>query len=64
MKIKPATLANIVPATPLLASIFLVRAIPSSVAEYDAWEDLNDDGTVNIFDIVTIAISYGEEYTP
>ena len=65
MKIKPLTLANITLACILLASLLLVKAIPtSSLGEYDPWADLNEDGKIDIFDLVSLAGKYGTTGTP
>lgn len=40
----------------LLAPMLLVSV--SSSATYDPWVDLDDNGTINIFDVVTLANSY------
>ena len=36
----------------------------TSSAEYDPWVDGNDDGIIDIVDIVNLAIRFGEEGTP
>jgi len=36
----------------------------TSSAEYDPWCDINDDGLIDIVDIVSLAIRFGEEGTP
>jgi hypothetical protein len=41
----------------LTASIFMVAT--SNSAEYDPWEDIDDDGKISIFDIVNLTNSYG-----
>jgi hypothetical protein len=41
----------------LTASIFMVTT--SNSAEYDPWVDLNDDGKINIFDVVGMTSRYG-----
>ena len=62
MKIPRLTLINLMIALILLTSPFLVQL--TSSAPYDAWADLDEDGDIDIFDIVVIAMSYGEEYIP
>ena len=50
----------------LLTSCFtatLLVGVTSSV-EYDPWMDTNDDGLIDIVDIVNLAIRFGEEGTP
>jgi hypothetical protein len=65
MKTKPFTLLNTALATILLVSLLLVGAIPSSsVGEYDPWCDLDDDGDIDIYDIVHMAGMYGSTGTP
>ena len=65
MKTKVLSLFNIALAISLLASLLLVGAIPSSgVGEYDPWADLDDDGDIDIYDIVDIAGRYGTTGTP
>jgi len=44
-------------------TITLLVAVTSSV-EYDPWMDTNDDGLIDIVDIVNLAIRFGEEGTP
>jgi len=41
----------------------LIVGVTSS-AEYDPWVDGNDDGIIDIVDIVNLAIRFGEEGTP
>lgn len=49
----------------LMASLFVLSAIPSSSSsEYDPWVDLDDDGDIDIFDIVQMAGKYGTTGTP
>jgi len=36
----------------------------TSSADYDPWVDGNDDGIIDIVDIVNLAIRFGEEVTP
>jgi len=46
----------------LLTATLLVGV--TSSAEYDPWMDVNDDGIIDIVDIVNLAIRFGEEGTP
>ncbi len=53
----------------VLSSLFLVNVSvsdfpPSSEGEYSPWGDLNDDGAINIFDVVWLAGRYGTTGTP
>ena len=57
MKISRLTLSNLLIGLILLASPFLVQL--TSSAPYDAWADLDEDGDIDIFDIVDIASRYG-----
>ncbi len=68
MKIKPVTLINIILSTVLLTSIVFsvtTENTGSSVQyPYDPWEDINDDGVINIYDVVQVCNSYGATGTP
>jgi hypothetical protein len=65
MKTRPFTLLNIALTAILLTSLLLVGAIPSSsMDEYDPWCDYDDDGDIDIYDIVNIANRYGTAGTP
>lgn len=55
--------------TLILGSLFLVNVSvcdfpPDPEGEYSPWGDLNDDGSINIFDIVWLAGRYGTTGTP
>ena len=56
--LKIAHLGEIMLVTLLLASSLLV-GLTSSVGVYDPWCDFDDDGDIDIFDIVRIADAYG-----
>lgn len=68
MRIKPLYLLNIVLAVTLLTSLFAYAAVnrntTADLPEYNAWSDLNDDGTIDIFDIVDVAAYFGTSGDP
>jgi len=53
----------------ILSSLFTVQVSvsdfpPDPAGEYSPWADLNDDGSINIFDVVWLAGRYGTTGTP
>jgi hypothetical protein len=49
----------------LVSTLFMVLPTRSQTAgEYDPWEDLNDDGIINLYDAVELLNSYGMKGTP
>jgi hypothetical protein len=46
------------------ATLFLIIPTRSSPNPYDPWLDVNDDGTINILDIATIAKAFGTTGDP
>ena len=68
MKITSSMLLNIMLLTILSASFFLVNSTASNYettsVEYDPWRDLNDDGVINIYDVVMVTGIYGSTGTP
>ena len=50
----------------LIATLFVATPISGSPGpgEYDPWTDLNDDGIIDIFDIVQVALIFGTSGTP
>jgi hypothetical protein len=49
--------------TALLFMTFPTKSNPAS-GEYDPWVDLNDDGSIDIFDAITLAAAFGTSGTP
>ena len=62
MKVSALTLANLVMAAVLLLTPFLVGL--TSSAPYDPWYDLDENGKINIFDVVRLAGTYGTAGDP
>jgi hypothetical protein len=57
MKLSVLTLVNLAAAATLLLTPFLVSV--TSSAPYDPWNDLDENGKIDIFDVVKIASTYG-----
>lgn len=57
MKIKPATLVNAILVLVLIASTYFV-GVTAQVNPYDPWADINEDGEIDIFDVVEVASRY------
>jgi len=65
MRITRLGLFNVVLATVLLTSTFLMNAkLTTSVRQYDPWVDYNGDGTVNYLDVYSLLIAYGMSGDP
>jgi hypothetical protein len=69
MKVKSLSFMGIILATVLLSSMFLVSITisefpPEPQGAYSVWGDLNDDGKIDILDIVWMAGHYGTTGTP
>ncbi len=63
MKMNLLKLANLILSITLLASPFLI-GLTSSIAEYDPWADINNDGTIDIFDAIMLANAFGGSGEP
>lgn len=57
MKFKPHTLVSITLGILLLASTYFV-GVTAQVNPYDPWVDYNEDGQIDIFDVVEVATRY------
>ena len=70
MKMTPSILLNIMLLTIISASFFLVNTTANTSnyettsVEYNPWRDLNDDGIINIYDVVMVTGIYGSTGTP
>ena len=68
MKITSSMLLNIMLLTILSASFFLVSSTASNYettsVEYNPWRDLNDDGIIDIYDVVMVTGIYRSTGTP
>lgn len=67
MKLKPLTLAIVLGLVILVPSILVgvtISEFPSDPEGYSPWGDLNDDGIIDIFDIVWIANRYDDTGLP
>ena len=58
MKITASTVTNIVLSLVLLSSLFYV-GVTSSIAVYDPYADYDQDGDIDIYDVVPMADAYG-----
>jgi hypothetical protein len=45
----------------LTSTLFMITTSNSQVGEYNPWADYNEDGVIDIFDIVPGAVSFGAE---
>ena len=70
MKMTPSKLLNIILLTIISTSFFLVNTTANTSnyettsVEYNPWRDLNDDGIINIYDVVMVTGIYGSTGTP
>ena len=72
MKMTPSILLNIVLVTILALSFFSIHTAANTSSyettdagpEYNPWRDLNDDGIINIYDVVMVTGIYGSTGTP
>jgi hypothetical protein len=62
MKLSALTLVNLAAASVLLLTPFLIGLTAS--APYDPWYDLDENGKIDIFDVVRIAGTYGTTGDP
>jgi hypothetical protein len=63
MKISLSMFVNVVLASVLVTSLAFMTATTSS-AQYDPWADYDENGLIDIFDIVKVAIPYGASGDP
>ncbi|MDH5481683.1 MAG: hypothetical protein OEY22_02220 [Candidatus Bathyarchaeota archaeon] len=63
MKITPSGLLNVILITMLVAALFLAIA-KSPIEPYDPWVDANDDGFIDVKDILYVALRYGASGIP
>jgi len=68
MKITLSTWLNIALVVILMSSVFFMNTTAdieqTSINPYDPWYDLNDDGVIDIFDVVIVASRFNTEGTP
>jgi hypothetical protein len=72
MKVKALTLLNIILATMLITSLFLMstrkvsnnKLANGSAGEYDPWKDINDDGVIEMMDFYELGLAYGASGDP
>jgi len=60
---KFSVLANVILSVVFLGSMFFMGAT-SSLGEYDPWVDINDDGAVNVLDLILVANGLGGSGEP
>ncbi|MDH5482621.1 MAG: hypothetical protein OEY22_07075 [Candidatus Bathyarchaeota archaeon] len=58
MKVTPSGLLNVVLTTMLVAALFLTFA-KGPIEPYDPWADPNDDGYIDVKDLLNLALRYG-----
>ncbi|MCW4055239.1 MAG: hypothetical protein NWE82_00485 [Candidatus Bathyarchaeota archaeon] len=63
MKISLSMFVNVILASILVTSLAFMTATTSS-AQYDPWADYDENGLIDIFDIVKVAIPYGASGDP
>lgn len=64
--VKKDTVAAILAIFCIVATLFRIIPVQSQLemGEYNPWTDLNDDGRIDIFDIVQVAVAFGSSGTP
>lgn len=64
MRISVSAFVNSILASMLLTSLAFLAVTSSSSQQYDPWVDFNEDGAIDIFDIVGVALAFGAEGDP